>query len=269
MSVRVCVLVGMLAFRTVAHAECFGVSVRGDRELWVTRSGVSTVLTKDVRGIFLPRISPDAAVVVYHTRFSPVGTVQVRLVDAQTGRLESEITVSILEHDAKDIRQLGWRASGNVWLEARVNPSTTVYAEFDRTGRQIGEVIPGLGFAVSPNGKRLAYLSHTPHFTPQDRKRPRYLTLDGVEVTSVSGEFIPPVVWADDGARVTILRRTDEGLALVEYDVDNGKAMTTSVVNDESAAAAFERKGRVASGLGASSKERTATSDTYCSPESR
>jgi hypothetical protein len=246
---RVLAAAVLLTLPSVARAECRAIGVAAQGRLVLKDGQTSRLLVTDSAGTFRPRFSRDGSRVAYHTAFRG-GEARVRIAEVESGRIQAEIRVAQADHSVNAIHQLGWRASGEVWLEGHVNPYTSIYLAFDGHSGAFRRSIPGLGFSVSPDGTRLAHFSHVPHFTPQDRRPARVLVLDDRELVEIAGDFRGPIVWSADGTVLTFRKEADGAASLVQVNLETGLVRTLD----------FPVQRIV-------TRERGVTSDTWCSSE--
>lgn len=243
MDLRAALLV-LLSSPAIARADCRAVEISGQGALTLRDQETSRLLVTDAGGVHRPRWSPDGSLVAYHTRFG--NEARVAVVDVESGSIRTQIRVTPVQHSVNTIDQLGWRASGHVWLEGHVNPSVSAYVELDAKSGDIRRIIPGLGFSVSPDGERLAHFSHVPHSAPEEERTRRFLIVDDREFVTVSGDLRGPIVWSRDGTTVTFRNGSD----LVQVNVRTGEAR--ALVRPVQSVVA---------------RERALTSDVWCSPE--
>jgi hypothetical protein len=133
----------------------------------------------------------------------------------RTGRVVQSVPVSESAR-FNFVTAMGWLNPTTIWVEGHINPSVSVYEEFDLTTREMKHETFGTSFAPSPDGTILAYRDHEPH-PPRPGSHPALMIndspvklLEGVVVTG-------PLVWSPAGERlaVGVQKNKHSGVAFV------------------------------------------------------
>ncbi|HUR81657.1 MAG TPA: hypothetical protein VM733_12890 [Thermoanaerobaculia bacterium] len=131
--------------------------------------------------------------------------------------------------------QLGWRDAKRVFIEGHVNPSVSLYLEWNTDSGELTFERPGTQFAVSPDGRSLAQRSHVPMGAPDDAG----LEVDGHLVYGRDEQlhnFLGAPVWSADSRRLAVLDDVGGATYVVSFDAKNAKAERQRVVLDDSRA---------------------------------
>lgn len=202
-----------------------------DRELWIADGDQARLVVRDERGVDLPAWSPRGERVAYaHTDGE---TLELRIV-SRTG--EAVRTVSVPQDTPVNaILEVGWRSEQRVFAVGHVNPSTSMYLEWDLGSGRLVESIPGSHFAISPDGRSLAYRANVPHGTPKPYDSDTLMIGDRA-AWPVAGDqsyhrFSGGPAWSNDG-RVAVIDRGDDENALVTIDVRRNTTSRATLPSD-------------------------------------
>lgn len=139
----------------------------------------------------------------------------IAIIDGESGRQLQEIHVCPTDpkvgYSVERIDGIEWLTDDRIAAVGSVNPSTAETFVYDiKTGSQVDDYIDDAGGAVfSPDGKHVATLSGSPHWTPEDSKEPE-LDIDDQRVYPAKGvhmELVSGPTWSDDGSRIAAVFR--------------------------------------------------------------
>lgn len=193
-------------------APCTSVTIREDREIWINGQRV----IRDNFGINSPRWSPDGQQLAYVNDFdlSSDPVTHIVVID-RAGHVVQRVPVPESAR-FNFVMAMGWLNPTTIWVEGHINPSVSVYEEFDLATREMKHETFGTAFSPSADGAMLAYRDHEPH-PPRPGHHPALMIndspvklLDGVIVTG-------PLVWSPNGERlaVGVQQKEHSGVALV------------------------------------------------------
>jgi len=177
-----------------------------ENELVAEHAGTVPVTMNDTKGILMPRWSPSGDRIAYAHRLYVNDPSALVIVDNAGRRVQSLQLPA--DSPVNAVQQLNWRDENHVFIEGHVNPSTTVYLEWDATTGQLVAEKAGSWFAVSPDGRFVAQQAHVPHGAP-----PPYdsavLLVNDQRVYPVAGDesyhrFTGGLVWSPSGQLATI-----------------------------------------------------------------
>jgi Tol biopolymer transport system component len=231
-----------------AEDRCPALTVRGS-ELWTGEGREARLLVRDSFGVINARWSPDRQRIAYvhASSQSQHGVTDVIVLDTRDLSLTAIANLT-WEDSLTAVLRLGWHGDDAVWIEGHVNPSTSIYYEWDVTTKKRVREIRGSRFAWSSDGRHLAHLEHRMHFTT-DASRPPAIVVDGRTIWSAtdSEERIgSPLTWSPDSKRLAFLTDRGEKSALNVID-SNGRlaAKSLAVDGERPARVRWERGGPV------------------------
>jgi hypothetical protein len=139
----------------------------------------------------------------------------VVMIDARGGSLRTFDLPA--DSPVSAILEIGWRGSGRVWAVGHVNPSTSMYLEWDAaSGRLLAEQA-GSRFTVSPDGRSVAWVENVPHGAPPPHDRAT-LIIDGKPVWPDDPRYHRvrgKLAWSPDSRRLAFLDDVEEAMELV------------------------------------------------------
>jgi WD40 repeat protein len=218
----ICGFILLLAVASLSAGEpCLALRARGT-ELWGGQGSDARFLISDSLGIVKPQWSPDGHHIAY-VHESPQSQDSVTDVIVLDTRNMSLIPVANLtwEDSVKGVLRLGWHGDDAVWIEGHVNPSTSVYDEWNVTTKKRVRQLAGMRFAWSPDGRHLAYLEHRAHFTP-DASRPPAIVIDGGRIwsaTDAQQRIESPLTWSPDSKALAFISGDGEKSVIKVIDV--------------------------------------------------
>ena len=219
---RVLVAAIVLTFFAIAPAIACERLWVADHELWSAEGDQARLIVSDARGVDHPAWSPSRDRVAYSHdfRFDATGAAtEIAIIDRGGKPVRSLSIDPDLYVNA--IMSIGWRGDRRVYAVAHVNPSTSMYLEWDLGDGHLIEPIPGSAFAVSHDGRSLAYRAHVPHGAPAPYDAST-LIVDGRSAWPLEGDrgyhrFIAGPVWSENG-RIAIIDKTEAATELVIVD---------------------------------------------------
>lgn len=214
----------LMAAALPASAGCERLQVT-DGELW-TEGEARSRIVRDPRGIVAPSWSPGGEEIAYgrEADFELDAAAELVLVD-RVGRLLRTLALPE-ESPVNAILEVGWRGTGRVWAVGHVNPSTSMYLEWDVESGRLLERQAGALFAVSPDGRSVASLENVPHGAPPPHDSAR-LVVDGEHVWPADDGYHrirSNLAWAPDNRRIAFLDEFRESTELVV--VEGGKELS-------------------------------------------
>lgn len=234
---EIALLLGIAVAVFVAQmaSACDELWLAGGEELWIVRESGSSLLASDVKGIAAAKWSPDGELIVYVQRFlfDGAGPAAEIVVVRDDGAIVTRIAIS-REKFVNAVETLGWRNQQRVFLEGHVNPSTTLYLEWEVATGKLLEEKPGSWFAVSPDGEHIAQRANVPHGAPVPYDSAMLLVDDKRVYPAVGDEayrrFTGPLAWSPDSSRIALLEANVPGqLQLVVVELPSESAMHFSV----------------------------------------
>lgn len=139
-------------------------------------------------GRALPAFSPDARRVAFVQATDRHRALADVVVVDRAGHELSRTAIEPVEPGTayagmRYVEALRWIGPDRILIRGSINPSQSQYYEIDAAaGRVVADVIDDeSAAAVSPDGRRIATLSGSPHFTPEAEQRP-VLSIDGTPV---------------------------------------------------------------------------------------
>lgn len=219
---RVLISAIALTFFAVAPAVACERLWVGDRELWSADGDQARLLVSDARGVDNPAWSPsrDRVAYAHEFRFDANGAAAEIVVVDRAGQAVRSLSIDP-DLSVNAIMSVGWRSDRRVYAVGHVNPSTSMYLEWDLNQGRLVESIPGSAFAVSPDGRSLAYRAHVPHGAqpPYDAST---LMIDGNAVWPSESDhgyhrFTAGPAWSENG-RIAIVDETESATDLVIID---------------------------------------------------
>ena len=132
---------------------------QNENEFVAEHAGRVGVHVIDTSGIVLPRWSPGADRIAYTHRFGLARPPAIVIVDKAGLRVQS-LQLPADSGERGPATELARRPAR--LHRGHVNPSTTMYLEWDTTTGQLVSKKAGLWFAVSPDGRFVAQRAHCP-----------------------------------------------------------------------------------------------------------
>ncbi|HEX6088363.1 MAG TPA: hypothetical protein VF266_27780 [Thermoanaerobaculia bacterium] len=219
------------ALAVPALADCPRVATDG-QSIWLEEGANQRVVTTDPLGVELPSWF-GSRIAYSRVRVDDAGIpVTEVVVIRENGDL---VRVLAVPEDAPvtGAIQLGWRDSKRVFLEGHVNPSVTLYLEWDADSGELTHERAGLHFALSPNGRSLAQWRHVPLGAPEEVSSAA-LEVDGEVVHPAADDtryhsFLSVPVWARNSHRIAVIDSVDGAAALIVVSLDGKNVKTARV----------------------------------------
>jgi hypothetical protein len=218
----------LLAAALPASAACERLQVT-DGELWSANGEARRVVVRDPRGVGAPAWSPGGEEIAYgrEADFALDALPEVVVVDRRGRKLT---TLALPEESPVNaILKVGWRDQERVWAVGHVNPSTSVYLEWDVESGKLLAKEPGSHFTVSPDGRSVAYLENVPHGAPAPFNAST-LIIDGKPVWPRDDRYHrvgSTLAWSPDSRRVAFIDDVGEGTEVVMLD-EGGKVLSNA-----------------------------------------
>jgi WD40-like Beta Propeller Repeat len=185
-----------------------------DGQIFISMDGATSVqLTRGGAAKSLPLWSKDGSKIALLAGIKSDVALADLMVIATDGALLSNIVVRPEEQNVpsgmRAVEGLEWLSNNRIVVSGSVNPSTVESIVIDiRNGKEINDIYDDGGGAVfSPDGAHVAYITGSPHFTPDEERRPE-LNVGNQGIYPANGThvvFPTRPSWSSDGKRLAIL----------------------------------------------------------------
>lgn len=207
-----------------------------------TGAGGFVILTHDQIPKYLPVWSKDGSMIAFIEKTGPDQALAGLVVIDRNGKKIAEILVQPAgghEVEMRTVETVQWLTARRVAVIGSLDPSTSKFVIYDLISkRKVDEsVFNGLYPSFSPDGLHAAYEDGSPHFTPEDERRPT-LNIDYKRVFPTSGrrvEFELDPRWSPDSRTLAVIAsdygtkerkvvswRADAGVKEVPFPTDLG-----------------------------------------------
>jgi hypothetical protein len=218
-----------VALAMPAFADCARVSTDG-QSIWLEEGVNRRLVSTDPNGVLLPSWFGDR-IAYARERVDGSGILRTEIVVLkENGDIVRVISVPE-DAPVNGVMQLGWRDSKRVFIEAHVNPATTLFLAWSVGSGDLDDERAGSRFAVSPNGRSVAQRQHVPLGAPVEFDS-AVLEVDGAAVYPATDDgqhhrFLTSPVWAHNSHRLALIEEVAGEIWLVTVSLNGNHVKTT------------------------------------------
>jgi hypothetical protein len=221
-------LLALLLFASADNATIRAVFIR-DGQIYVTESGSTRKVTMSAERKRLPVWSREGTLIAYIQDTATLAELgQVEIISAM-GAHKRSVPIRTDPRTAVGMRSaesLEWLSDTRIAVSGTLNPSTVETVVLDiSTNTEVDDIYDDAGGAVfSPDGQHVAFVTGSPHFTPEEDRRPE-LRVDGKRIFPSPGSHVVLLtrpIWSESSRK----------LGIVAKNFDNGKMSAFTWDND-------------------------------------
>jgi hypothetical protein len=219
------------ALAVPALADCPRISTDG-QSIWLEEGVNKRLVTSDANGVLLPSWFGNR-IAYARERVDGEGLPVTEVVIVKENG-EALRTIGVpADSGINGLIQLDWRDSKRVFVEGHVNPSVTLFLEWDADSGELSHERAGLHFTLSPNGRSLAQRQHVPLGAPEEFSSAA-LEVDGAVVYPAAGDaqhhrFLSAPVWARNSHRIAVIDSVGDAASLIVVSLDGKNVKTARV----------------------------------------